>query len=700
EAGTSRRFLRMMPAPEDRTSFLRREVDFSWMPKARAIALGILWPCTPLLALFAMFAWPYPDPDIKLDYSWSLVLQLMHGSPLVFGRDLALNYGSWGFVFFGYLPETRALVVLSWALLSQLFVIGLIGATRSQSRGFLGLACAWAALALLLMPQPDVRVLSFAPLLFALGAYETDRRHTLAGELALATALGWVVTIKFSTFVGAIPVLIAHTYDQWAFRRRVSPVIPVFFAALVLAQLAAGEPVGAIPGWIHSSIQNVVGYGAAGVSSDRFHEKHPIPLFVAGAAALGFAMTVHYVRTRRWHSIVPLAALAMIFGVLLKASYMRHDLGHQINAPIVFLVFVLCLAPGMVARGKRPEQLLFLVAFGIAVYSANLVTNIDRRRDLHFAVSEQFWLNVDRTIHFSGQEKGMREFHDRKMERIRREYPLPVPIAEPVDIYSYMQSVGFAHGLAMSPRPAFQSYFAWTPFLAGANEKHLRGPKAPATILFAVEPIDGRFPAFEDSLSYPTLLSLYEPSGVTDDFLLLRRRSAPLAVKLVPLTSVDGRIGEPIEVPRSDEPLWATIHVRLSPKGRLTQLVLRPPELRLLATVGDSVEDYRFIPAYGEMGFLISPVVRDHHELRRVFEGSAPGDRAPASFRITTGSADGDRLVCEPGVKVEYSTLRLEWPAMPRPDLQRDVRIPGEGPFDGGREPRLPAPGSPRAATP
>ncbi|MGK2859129.1 MAG: hypothetical protein ACSLFQ_18165 [Thermoanaerobaculia bacterium] len=690
----------MTPAPEARTSLLRRDVDFSWVPKARAIALGILWPCTPLLALFTMFAWPYHDPDIKLDYSWSLVLQLVHDSPLVFGRDLALNYGSWGFVFFGYLPETRTLVVLSWALLSQLFVIGLIGATRSQSRGFLGLACAWAALLVLLMPQPDVRVLSFAPLLFALGAFEADRKHTLAGELALATALGWVVTIKFSTFVGAIPVLIAHTYDQWVYRRRVSPVIPVFVAALVLAQLAAGEPVGAIPDWIYSSMQNVMGYGAAGVSSDRFHEKHPIPLFVAGAAALGFAMTIHFVRTRRWHSIVPLAALALIFGVLLKASYMRHDMGHQINAPLVFLVFVLCLTPGMVAKGKRPEKLLFLVAFAIAVYSANLVTNIDRRRDIHVAVTEQFWRNVNRARHFSVQEKGMREFHERKMARIRRKYPLPLPIAEPVDIYSYMQSVGYAHGLSMSPRPAFQSYFAWTPFLAEANEKHLRGPKAPATILFAVEPIDGRFPTYEDSLSYPTLLSRYEPSGMTDDFLLLRKRSSPLAVRLEPLASLEGRIGEPIEVPVSDEPLWVTIHVRLSPEGRLEQLVLRPPEMRLLATVGDSVEDYRFIPAYSEMGFLISPVVRDHRELRRVFEGSAPGDRAPASFRITTGSADGDRLYCEPEVRVEYSTLRVEWPAMLSPGLRQDERISGEGALGAGQDLRPRDPVSPRAATP
>ncbi len=654
-------------------SFLKREVDFTWFARVRAVILKLLWPCTPLLALLALFPWPYQDPDIKIDYSWSLVLQHVHGSDLVFGRDLMLNYGAWGFAFFGSLPETRAVTMLCWVLLSQLMVLGIVGATRAHSRRFLGLTSAWIALLVLSIPLPDVRVLSFAPILYALGAFDADRKHMLVGEIGIGTALGWVVTMKFSSFVIAIPVLVAHTYDQWVLRRRISLVIPLFIGALLAAMIAAGQPITALGDWVESSMQNVIGYGTAGVAADRFHEKHPIALFVAGAAALGFAMTIYLFRTRRWHSIVPLTALALIFGVLLKAGYMRYDMGHQINAPLVFLVFVLVLTPGMVAKGRRPEQMLFAVSLLIAIYSANLVMNIDRRRDLPTVFTEQSWHVKAGLRNFVERERGVREFHENKMERIRKKYPLARGIEEPVDIYSYMQSVVYAHGLEYAPRPAFQSYFAWTRFLATANEQHLRRSDAARSILFAIEPIDGRFPTFADSLSYPTLLELYEPWDVTDDFLLLRRRGVPLQVRLEPFAVIDGRIGETVELPASDRPLWATIHVDLSTAGRLMRLMLRPPEIRLLANVGDGVEDYRFIPDYGEMGFLISPVVRDHYDLGRIFVGDRLEERALRSFRLTTGSTESDERLLKSYVRIELQTI--EWGrAFSRDSVARPAR--------------------------
>jgi hypothetical protein len=649
--------------PDAEASLLHREVDLSGLPVAGRFVAKLLWALTPVAALLSLFPWPFRDPDITLDYSWSLVLQHVHGTDLVFGRDLMLNYGPWGFAFFGYLPSTRALVMLSWVLLSQLFVLGLVAATRAHSRHVLGLASAWIALFVLSIPLPDVRILSFAPVLFALGAFETDRRHLLVGEIGIAPALGWVVTMKFSSFVIAIPVLIAHTWDQWATRRRISPVIPLFLGALVLAWIAAGEPVAAIPDWIDTSLQNVVGYGTAGVASDRFHARHPLWLFVAAAAFLGFAMTIHFVRTRRWQAIVPVAALALIFGVLLKAGYMRHDMGHQINPPMVFLVFVLALAPGMVAKGRWPEKALFAIAFLLAVQSANVVTQIDRRRDLPIVFAERAREAVIGIRDFAGRERALARFHADKMERIRTKYPVPPEIEEPVDLYSYMQSVVFAHELAYTPRPAFQSYFAWTPRLANANERFLHGPRAARSILFSIEPIDGRFPSFEDSLSYPTLLSLYEPRDVTDGFLVLRRRDAPVPVRLTPFGVVDGRVGEEIPLAPSDRPLWARVHVDLTAAGRAHRLMLRPPEIRMLAEIGGTTEDYRFIPDYGDMGFLISPVLRDHLDFRRLYESDDIDERALRSFRLTTGSATNDRRFLESGVRVELWVLEIERPA-------------------------------------
>lgn len=637
----------------------KREFDLSWLPPLREFVLRMLWPATSIVALLSMFPWPYDDPDIGPDYSFLLVLHKVFGTDVVFGRELIVTFGPWGFLYGGYEPSTRWVVIVAWVVLSQLLMLGIVGAVKPHAGGFAGLTAVWSVFAVLSISQVDVRMFIFAGVLLAISILDVEAKRALIAESALAIALGWLVAVKFTIFAAAVPALIAHSCERWAGRRRFSPVIPLFLLSLMVAAVTAGQPITALWDWIATSFRTSAGYRAAGRTAPPYQEVHALWLYVSSAGITMLAIAVFAIRRMRWRAIFPLVSTAVFLGIVMKATYVRHDTGHHAIAPLTLLAFVLILAPPFLLNGQWPERALFATALLMAFYSASSVVMLDLRRSLPVAVKERAVSIAGVAMNYPSREADTRRFHERKLASVRGRDPLPLPLATPVDVYSYRQAVAYANNLALSSRPAFQSYFACPVELAEANARHLTGPKAPATVLFAVEPIDDRYPTFEDSLSWRPLLTHYEPLTETNRFLLLKRRSSPATVTLSPLGRLEGRLGKPIHLPRTGKLVWARVTLESTAVGKLYELFLRPPEIVMLTQTDTEVQSYRFVRDFAEMGFLLSPVTRDHHELRRIVEGVVAQDRELRSFTLTTGSHDEDVRFFQPVVIVELWELSV-----------------------------------------
>ncbi len=104
--------------------------------------------------------------------------------------------------------------------------------------------------------------------------------------------------------------------------------------------------------------------------------------------------------------------------------------------------------------------------------------------------------------------------------------PLAVLLHGGADLYPVDQAVIIANTTRWDPRPVFQSYAAYTPFLAELNAAHLAGPSRPQTLLFRVAAIDGRFPALDDGPSWLSILSSYR--------LLTRQNRTPCSASPTP----------------------------------------------------------------------------------------------------------------------------------------------------------------------
>ena len=339
---------------------------------------------------------------------------------------------------------------------------------------------------------------------------------------------------------------------------------------------------------------------------------------------------------RRPKLLLLLGVAGLIF-VTLKASFVRQDIGHELEAVGAAGLTLLILSawlPALLAPVAAVAGLFILTGppndYGGPGGFRPAITGL------------QAELRGARILLLDPKQNA--DAYSRAVAGIS---VLPWHPPGTSDIYSNGQSNLLASGLAWSPRPIIQSYSAYTPSLARMNAQHLEGASAPDNIFFRPEPIDGRFPALEDGASWPALLSLYAPVAYDyeKDLVWLRRDRAASAVAAGPVSLAGrARLGEVVVLP--DAPaLWASVNVTPSLAGRFASIVAKTPLLHMTVKLSNgSNREYGFVPGMGQTGFLISPLVAttwDFIHLRQDSIGKLGKDRGPP--RVVSFSLDAGR---------------------------------------------------------
>jgi hypothetical protein len=140
-----------------------------------------------------------------------------------------------------------------------------------------------------------------------------------------------------------------------------------------------------------------------------------------------------------------------------------------------------------------------------------------------------------------------------------------------------------------------------------------------------------------DSLSWPELLSRYEPDGTygfAGNTLRLDKREQPCAIEWIPRESRTVRIGEEIPLAESHGKLiWVKVHLRPRIARRVSSLVYKPCLVEIAVNMG---LPKRLIPAIAESGFLLSPVVQDASGFRDLFDSAG---KLPDAARVRVDAA-------------------------------------------------------------
>jgi hypothetical protein len=341
-----------------------------------------------------------------------------------------------------------------------------------------------------------------------------------------------------------------------------------------------------------------------------------------------------------------LAGVGTILFLVFKLGYVRNGWQHETTAALALTI--VALAGLAITRLDKKYLalaasvlLLGAVLFASAVFNFWLPGNgLAKQLARTFSIYSLF---APVATSYTGSLKSE---YEKNLARERTEFPLP-PLPGGADLYSYEQTILFAHGLPYQPRPVIQSYSAYTPELAELNAAHLRTAAAARNLLFSIQTIDGRFPSLDDGRSWPELLTRYDLKGAADDqgkFLLLSKTAVPREFHLLSLKNTTATFGAPVMLPAATNgPVWAEIEIKKTLTGSVVSTLYKPPLLWLTVLLKNGAQHrFRLVPGQAAGGFLLSPLIADTKSFAALAGVDWRQDLAGLEVEAMTISADTD----------------------------------------------------------
>ncbi|MEJ7745158.1 MAG: hypothetical protein WKF61_00060 [Luteimonas sp.] len=573
-----------------------------------------------LLTAVAIFVPFTPEmPAGNLDPSWQMGLNQAVAQGLSFGSDINFTSGPYASIYTKlYHPSTDLRMMAGSIYLALSYVVILALVLVNAKRWWM--LVLWALYAGLMFRDP--LLLSFAVLadivIFNLvSAEEGSRAPSRWASLHVAIAfapLGFLPLIKGSALILAAATaalcflfLMLKKHRALALVSLASPV-----AAMMLSWLLAGQPLALLPQYVIRMAQSSAGYTEAMATEGMFGQ-----VIAYLAACVLILVAIFFSKARS--SVAARLFLGLGFSLFLfvsfKAGFVRHD-GHAVTAGTAILLAALLLPALITSNFTFPA--IAVAVFSWALIDAQFIrTSIDRFGKNLVSTYAAAWDGFKSRYR---DETLLKRRFDASLASLRAQSPLSL-LQGTSDIYSFDQSFLIASGNTWSPRPAFQSYAAYTPGLATANSEHLLSERAPDNIFFKVQPIDWRFPSMDDGASWPMLLTGYEPKRIENGFLVLRKRQQEGARALpIKLGSADHAFGEKVELPASTGPIFVQIDIKPSVAGLMASVLYKPTQLQISLEMSNGEQRrYRIISGMTRTGFVISPLIENAEEFSRLY---------------------------------------------------------------------------------
>jgi hypothetical protein len=328
--------------------------------------------------------------------------------------------------------------------------------------------------------------------------------------------------------------------------------------------------------------------------------------------------------------IAPVFALALFLAF--KHGFVRQD-GHERNFFPFLLASISVVALNMTTRS---EFKTVTIAFGLVFASAAPV-------GIHYSAG---WPSVYRTL--LGQTGiinilatvGINETRKRlaiESASNLREKSLPSEwISEirtqhgTVDVIPWELSYVLSSHLSWVPNPTIQIFNSYARSFDQWQARHYTEAESPEYLVVEFLAIDGRHLLLDTPAATRSILSNYElhdekPAG---NIVLLKKRPQMIREGLALVGGRRGRSDTWIDVPRSDNLLFASTALSLSTFGRFAKVFFRIPPVFLDVVYESGREaSFRVTPEVAEDGLLINYLPADQADFSALLKGCAK-DRA------------------------------------------------------------------------
>jgi hypothetical protein len=583
---------------------------------ARQAPLIVLLACC-AFAFLLIVAFGAPPRALGLDPSWTEVLAWGFLNHAQWGRDLIFTYGPLGFLqpYASYVEGIFPWYAAGEIVLPAAFALTIGLLLRRSSLALLGLF----ALAYVCWCSRLAGDVSWALTLLFGTVYlvsRSDGRATMGWWIAVALlgpAFGAIALAKFSLFpLWALCVAILAAAQVLSGRWRRALLLAGWFAlALVVLWLACGQKLSSLPLFIGVSLEIASGYPHA------MGDRAPLLYEFLGLALLGlFLLSCVYAA---WHqrgdrlalAIVSLVAAAAVLFWL--AFFTRGDHWPWFYPAISLLPFAFLFDARFHSLRYLRQALAATVLLAICIEPPPRTI----ASDASFRVRN----GVYNLAHLP-QLAAIRKSEWRSVSLAANLPKIRVRVGRArVDMVTLEQGMLLLNGLNYAPRPVFQSYSAYTPYLARLNESYFLGANAPDFVIFRLDYIDGRLPMMEDALALVALLKLYRPVLSERGFLLLRRDRKETADPVQALAgAIPAALGTEVPIGGGGATTLAFIHIDLNAFGRIYTLLFREPALYITqSTASGEKQRHRLVRPTAASGFVVSPMIESNNDWVKLY---------------------------------------------------------------------------------
>lgn len=607
----------------------------------------------------AFLALPDYGWGVGLDDSWEQALGFFLKGRAHAGRDYIFTFGPLGYFFTTAYDPDLFWAKYAWEIFLKLAMALSFAALLPGLQGRCSriLLCVLAA-ALLGPGDRSARDVLYALFLLVI-VLRLCRQNGRPGlVLGGAVLLAVLAQVKFSLLILGLLYMPACVLALIAGgHRRLALLAPVLFGCAWLGcWLALGQSLANIPDYFRGGLEIAVGFNQAMALEGSGHQgETPLALAILGTLAAAWFTSERRAPGSRLSGVMLGASLFLQW----KQGFTRHDGAHAAAffSYTVLVPFILMSQPGPAPARRMMPRVLTWAAMALSLaglWSAErrrpfsqVTDHEDPRTGVQWLVREngRRFMTSAASVSFPWR---LRSRLEAMRPAVARAWQLPWLRDEvheaPVDLLSYMSGLLRVNQLHWGPRPVFQSYSAYTPYLLRANANFFRSSRAPEFVVLWLTPLDGRFPASEDAAALLELLHSYKPVAHRDGLVLLRRLAAQAPEEAGDvLLDQTARFGETVSFPRSAVRYeTVSIQVGTSLWGMFRSALYRPSPLELHATTNDGHErTYRFIPALFGDGVLINPLLEDNGRALDLF--AASGARVVA-IRVTGGPGYSDEI--------------------------------------------------------
>lgn len=627
-------------------------------PKLHNVALYVL-----ILLIFLGKFPPFHFEIIRpgLDASWQAALVDTYAKGALSGRDVVFTGGPLSALFNRAFEKNTATLVV---FLSFFVVIAIATGIHKLLNGSPLAFIIFNLTLMIVLPVINDTILITIPFITLLVYLKVQKKISYFYVIPAIFIGSACVLAKFSIF--PIYALTCILFDFLIVLRRQLPWLTLYGAAcLVVLFLVAGQPLSALPDFVVSSLQTSSGYSSAMSLRGNSGE---LASWLVAASLLVATIAIDVVKggspDEKISGTIKLLAFSGYLFLTFKAGFVRQDLHTLISwsalalAAMLYIptrrpvgrnrmidigvstIAVFAVLHGLFLLKKESDFPLYGTPLQAVTASMKQVESLAR-----LLISPNFWLQD----YEDSQRKAIAE--------IRDSYPLP-PLDGTVDIIPSSQSAVIAAGLDYHPRPTLQEYTTYSPSLIERNKEFFSSARAPKYLLMAPGSIDFRHPASSEGALWPLFLSRYEPTGKTQDLLILRQRSAPIQGLIGTPTTIRAKLRSEIDVPKTTDPLMVAIDIQPTIAGRLLDVAFRPPMVQLIVTYIDGTQEgYRLIPNMAREGFMLSPLITTANDFLLLALGQMdhPAWKRPKSIRVQSSSLE--TLAYKDDISVTFTPL-------------------------------------------